>query len=90
MLGAGNAASAALILCQRAFWAADIRAIPSGVLGPVDIPPWLGQRPLARAFRLQGWPSRRVRAPQVWVIRAVEASYSIRIRNYNTETRVSK
>jgi hypothetical protein len=44
--------------------AAATRARPSGVLGPVLMPPWLRQRPpLPRPLRWHGCPA-RVRAPQ--------------------------
>ena len=38
-------------------------ALPSGVRGPVLMPPWLGHLPLGRAFLMQEVP-RRVLAPQ--------------------------
>jgi hypothetical protein len=39
---------------QRCFWASAMRCRPIGLFGPVDSPPWLRQRPLAKALRTQG------------------------------------
>src|SRR5262245_8134329 len=48
---------------------------PAAVLGPVESPPWLRQRPLSSARRRQSWP-RRVRAPHKAPGRLLEPSIS--------------
>jgi hypothetical protein len=49
---------------QRLFNASLIRSRPSGVLGPVERPPCILQRPLGRVGATQGGPF-RVRAPHM-------------------------
>jgi len=56
-------ATSALCRAHRSFTAAEIRALPSAVFGPVDMPPWNLQRPFSSALAWHGVP-RRLRAPQ--------------------------
>jgi hypothetical protein len=49
------------------FRLANDLAFPSGVFGPVLIPPWFLHLPLANAFALHGWPVVLANAPHLGI-----------------------